>query len=262
VLDREAVGVKQQLRRFTERAARRTQFRRRLPREFAERPIWVSPDARLRFLKWGCAAFDAELLAYAIRYVNPGDTVWDVGCNVGEFTITSAHRTGRQGAVLALDADREMITLLQRSIREGQNRDLNISAICSAVSDREGTAELRIARRGRAANALVNVNASSQMGGTRKVVTVSSVTLDGLLNTYPAPDLVKIDVEGAEFLLLSAATRLLRELRPKIIVEVSDNAIEIFNLLKGAGYRIYDAALGNQSNEIAECAFNTLAIPG
>lgn len=39
-------------------------MRRYLPARFGSRPIWVTPDARLRFLKWGEAAFDQELLGY------------------------------------------------------------------------------------------------------------------------------------------------------------------------------------------------------
>jgi hypothetical protein len=90
------------------------------------------------------------------------------------------------------------------------------------------------------------------------------VSLDGLLDISPPPAVVKIDVEGAEVSVLRGAQRLLEQIRPRILCEVSSgNREEASSILKSAGYRLYDAeARDDFSTEIAQCAWNTVALPG
>jgi FkbM family methyltransferase len=250
------------LRVALERWSRGWIVRRRLPGRFGSRPIWVTPDARLRFLKWGEAAFDQALLGYGESFTRPGDTVWDIGANVGEFAIAAAHRVGEKGRVLAVEADPMLAGLLQRSLCEVQNRDLRADLLCAAVADHSGIGHFRIAARGRAANALAGVEASTQMGGARLHALVALVTLDLLLAEFGPPVVVKIDVEGAEGLVLQGATTLLTEARPVLIIEVSGgNRAAVSAQLQQADYALFDATTETMVEEIPLCVFNTLAVP-
>ena len=75
------------------------------------------------------------------------------------------------------------------------------------------------------------------------------------------PDFVKIDVEGAEFLVLQGASRLLSDVRPSIYIEVSNRNISaVTDVLHGAGYKLF--APDNLNDEIDRCVFNTIALPG
>ena len=70
---------------------------------------------------------------------------------------------------------------------------------------------------------------------------MATVTLDDLLAVSPPPDLVKIDIEGAEVLALRGATRLVRDVRPLFYVEVTDaTATEVFDIFSARGYRASD----------------------
>src|SRR5258708_2301644 len=109
-------SISARARRLLEMVGRGRAFRRRLPRQFGRRPIWVTPDSRLRYLRPGSAGFDLELLGYIERYVNEGDVVWDIGANLGEFTIGAAHRVGSSGSVLAIEPDCTLAALLLRSL--------------------------------------------------------------------------------------------------------------------------------------------------
>lgn len=69
-----------------------------------------------------------------------------------------------------------------------------------------------------------------------------TVTLDWLLSNYSQPNFVKIDVEGAEFLVLKGAHRLLSDVRPTILCEVSAHCADaVTALFRHHSYNLYDA---------------------
>jgi hypothetical protein len=100
------------------------------------------------------------------------------------------------------------------------------------------------------------------MGGVREQILVGQLTLDELLCKTFVPDLVKIDVEGAEIEALRSASRLLGA-RPKILVEVnSGNATALTKILHDAEYRLFDASHPLDAFPLTtECAWHTLAVP-
>ena len=125
-----------------------------------------------------------------------------------------------------------------------------------------GLRSFQIARRSRASNALAGYG-STQMGGVVEEQIVPTFNLDWLLDRFPAPQVVKIDVEGAELEVLAGQLRMLQDIRPKIICEVSGScAAEMTAVLTRAGYVLYD---GDQSLEgalpIAQASWSTIALP-
>lgn len=101
------------------------------------------------------------------------------------------------------------------------------------------------------------------MGGVREELLVPTVTLDQLLDATFPPELVKIDVEGAELLVLDGAERLLREVRPMLLVEVAEQNVDAATeRLRRAGYRIHDASAPEKGlPDIERCTWDTLAVP-
>jgi FkbM family methyltransferase len=189
--------------------------------------------------------------------------VWDLGANVGLFAFAAAFAAGPSGRVLAVEADGWLAGLIALSARAAPPSHAPVEVLAAAVADVPGTVELCIARRGRAGNHLQNVPGSTQTGGTREVRQVAAVTPDSLLGRSPAPQVVKIDVEGAELLCLLGAARLLREVRPVLLCEVTEeNAGEVGALLRGHGYTLFDAATApGQRRPLDRPAWNTLALP-
>lgn len=251
------------IRTLLERISRGVVLKRRLPVEFGGLRLLVSPDASLKYWGYDLRKTDSTLLNTAKTIVRPGDVVWDVGANIGLFSFASAGLAGKRGQVLAIEPDPWLGDLLRRSV------DLNEGSICSvdvlrvAVGDQMGHAVLNIARRGRATNFISGYRPSTQAGGVRGEIKVELVTLDGLLEKWTVPMVVKIDVEGAEVAVLRGATRLLRAVRPKIMCEVSDiNREQATGIFKDAGYVLYDADKNwPDCGQAAQCTWNTIALP-
>ena len=82
------------IRSLIERLSRGKAIRRRLPYEFGHRPLYLSPDSALTYLRPNWTKASGELLGAAAKYVNPSDNVWDIGGNVGVFTFAAAHAAG------------------------------------------------------------------------------------------------------------------------------------------------------------------------
>jgi FkbM family methyltransferase len=252
------------IRSLLERLSRGRVLKRRLPAEHGGHALHVSPDAAMKLWQRDLGAVDPFLLTMAGELVRPGMTVWDVGANVGLFAFAAAFAAGPTGRVLAVEADPWLAGLLQRSAETAPPAYAPVEVLAAAVSDAPGTVELCIARRGRAGNHLSNVPGSTQTGGTREVRQVPAVTLDGLLDRSPAPQppqVLKIDTEGAEILCLRGGARLLREVRPVLLVEVTDeNADGVGDLLSGHGYTMFDAG-SSRREPLGRPAWNTLALP-
>jgi len=251
------------VRALAERLSRGRVLKRQLPARFGGAPIFVSPDAALRFWRKDLAKCDPPLFDAADELVRPGDVVWDVGANVGLFTFAAAARAGATGRVLAVEADQWLVSLLRRSASCQPASSAAVSVLSAAVSDRVGVAEFCIAKRGRCSNYLRGLG-GSQTGGERERQWVITVTLDWLLGWFPAPAVLKIDIEGAEVLARRGAERVLGEARPRLLLEVYDeNADEVGAILHGYGYRLFDAeARPEGRTPLSRPAYNTLALPG
>lgn len=251
------------LRKLAEQLSREKAFIRKLPSEFANTPLFVSPDAQLKYLKPGIDAFDKELLDIALEHIGSDDVVWDIGANVGIFSFAAASLASSTGHVLAVEPDIWLAHLMQKSARLHRNQTLSIDILPAAIADSCGIEPFLIAARGRASNVLAKAGGRSQMGGCRERNLVPTFTLDQLLNISAKPNFIKIDVEGAEVSVLKGAKRILSEIRPIIYCETGpDYKTEITEIFHGAEYKIFDGSLPKPSRfEHEQCAFNTLAYP-
>jgi FkbM family methyltransferase len=221
--------------------------------------LFVSPDSQLKYLKPGIDGFDPILLNCVAEWVRPGLKVWDIGANIGVFSIAAA----ALGAdVMALEADSWLASLIRRSASLTENRGLSLAVVPAAASDRNGVATFLIAARGRASSTLESVG-TRRIGDVRERLAVATLTLDTIMASFGQPGFVKIDVEGAEELVLKGALNLLSSARPVLLIEVEASLSQtISEMLKGYDYCVFDAETppGDRA-ELPQCVFNTLAIP-
>jgi FkbM family methyltransferase len=253
-------GTRLPWRAAAERITHRIVVPRRLPAPFQQARIYASSEGGLRYLRPRLSTVDPTLLAVVSEVVGPGSVVWDIGANVGLFSFASAAAAGPTGRVLAVEPDAWLVRLLRRS---GARNDglAPVDVLPVAIGDTVGVGRFHIARRNRSTSHLDGFG-TSEAGGVRATELVPMVTLDWLLAHFPAPDVIKIDVERAETLVLSGAASALTG-RPVLICEVARvNAERVRQLLRPLGYRFYDCAVPRRLRRpLDEVPWALLAMP-
>jgi FkbM family methyltransferase len=242
---------------------RRLVIHRRLPASFKNAALYVSPAAGgLRFFFRPMASIDPPLLMAAHKLVKTGDVIWDIGANVGLFSLAAAVSAGDRGKVIAFEPDVWLVQLLRRTSASQPPTIARIGVVPVAVGSDISLRSFSIAVRSRASNALLGYG-RSQMGGVEEQQIVAVFNLDWLLTKLPMPNLIKIDVEGAELEVLRNQSRMLNTVRPVIICEVgSEAACEITRLLTSASYCLFDGEKSfTRPQMINRATWNTVAIP-
>jgi FkbM family methyltransferase len=252
------------VRSLAERLTHRLVVARRLPPPFETTRIYVSSEGGLKYLRPSLACADPALTNLVAEVVRPGSVVWDVGANVGLFTFAAACAATASGTVVAFEPDTWLVGLLRRSARlAGRATDrAAVEIVPAAVCASIGLERFHVASRNRATSHLAGFG-HDQTGGTRFAQLVPAFTLDHLLAHLPAPDVLKIDVEGAEQTVLEGGSQMLAEVRPTIICEVAaPNADPVGALLRAQGYRIVDGELAPPARRpLTSAPWSTLAVP-
>ena len=158
---------------------------------------------------------EADLIT---RVLAPGEVFWDVGANLGYFTLLAARCLGNTGQVVAFEPGPSASACLTDNI--SQNPFTNILAYPVAASDREGNAILYSVQGwpdGRA-------NLFRPGAGQTESTKVRTVTLDGWRaeQGLAGPDFIKLDVEGAELAALTGARETLAAGEPLLLVEMKE----------------------------------------
>jgi FkbM family methyltransferase len=172
----------------------------------------------------------------AVRtWVKKGAVIYDIGANVGVFAFPAAICAGTEGKVYAFEADCEMAALLTRSCQE-QTGDVAPVVVCPfAISQTSGTLTFSVSNYRTAASSIQGYG-RFEVGG--KLRGCPCWRVDDLVGFYEPPALVKIDVEGAENLVLEGAMETLRRFRPVVLCECSggETGEQSASLLRAAGY--------------------------
>lgn len=133
-----------------------------------------------------------------------------------------------------------------------------VTVIPAAIAASYGLSVFCIAKRTRATNHLAGYG-STQTGGVTETQTVVTLTLDWLLTKVPAPNIIKIDVEGAELEVLSGALEIIKTIRPVVICEVgSERTLEVSAFFRSNGYKIFD---GETRKQVTHAVWTTVAMP-
>lgn len=193
-------------------------------------------DSEARHLFWrGVESIEPESMPVFAREAAQATTVIDIGANRGTFTLT-ALAASPTVEVIAIEPSPGTFRHLSEQIELNHWSD-RVQLVNAAAADRSGTMAFHVPR-SLLANSARLVDAAHRSAITGEVIDVEVLTIDELTTEA---DVVKIDVEGAEHLVLAGMTSLLEHAQPVVFIEVlpeADNAA-CQRTLERFGYRFF-----------------------
>jgi FkbM family methyltransferase len=177
-------------------------------------------------------------------HIGPGSVVFDVGAHVGFYTLLASVLAGSRGTVVAFEPSPANIAHLRAHIR--LNNVENAHVIEAAVGEKDGTAWFK--------HGLTSTTGGIAETGDWKVQVVSldSLVVDG--NLRP-PDVIKMDIEGAEAAALRGARQILVTHKPAIFLATHGPAAtqDCCAFLTSIGYTVrpIDSPAGETSEFLA-----------
>ncbi len=167
-------------------------------------------------------ARDIVLLDVVRRILQPGDVYVDVGANLGVLVLAATKRVSPGGKVFAFEPSPQVCERLEENLE--LNGTHNVTLIRKACSHERSTATLYNFEDKSHDTASIGRRYDAAVSGS---VTIETIPIDDVVDERPR--LVKIDVEGAEWLALRGAERTLFEGEPPhLIVELNPRASESF----------------------------------
>jgi len=205
---------------------------------------------------------EAAVIRLLIKHLETARCFADIGACLGYYTCIAA-RFLPHGTVYAFEMDDINCRILSENLT--LNRCTNAQAVHTAISDTTG--EVSYDGSGRFTDFRI-----LELSKTHRPVDLRSVkatTLDQFFkNVGVAPDIVKIDVEGAELKVLAGMADLIRCHHPKLVVEVHRDGLsssgqsprQVISVLEDAGYRVAEImhAVGRKAKDTQDAQLRPL----
>ncbi len=170
-----------------------------------------------------------------VKYLRSGITVYDIGAHVGFYTLIFSRIVGSQGKVYAFEPLSPNCDILNRHLV--LNKITNVTIEQCVVSNINGHV-LFYTHDSRALGTIIrNCNYSY-----KATINVPSITIDNFVyqEHNKPPNLIKMDIEGAEYLACNGMIRTLRENEPILFIALhdADSARKCLTILGKLNYRI------------------------
>ena len=186
-------------------------------------------------------SYESSVTQLLESIVARGMVVADIGASVGYHTLMMARLVGEEGRVFSFEPEPYSFELLVKNIKlNGYN---NVCAVNKAVSDRNGKTWLFVPEDSTLKSRLLPDRGLAN----GRYIEIDMQTLDDFFRDYPAPDVVKMDAEGAEPMVLSGMANIIQRKRQlKIITEFNPRRLrllgnspeEYLSMLSGYGFQM------------------------
>ena len=194
-------------------------------------------------------------LHFLDRVVRRGDVFIDAGANVGLYTLRGAPLVGPSGAVVSIEPGKVAADQLEANLALNPGFS-HVRVVRKAASDAPGTAVLHHIQLGDDPQAFSLLSDGRATEGE----TVEVTTVDALVEQFALPkvDCIKMDVEGAEPLLIAGARSTIERFHPIIMFEIntivlSGSAVEAnaaYNALAAFGYSFFSYGPGGRLDPV------------
>ncbi len=178
--------------------------------------------------------YEPEQTDAFVQTVRPGAVVYDIGAHYGYYSLLASQIVGASGQVVAVEPSPRNLLVLRQHI--ALNGCANVTLVESAVGNHEGEARFD----NRAGSGVGRLSAEGPL-------TVQLTTMDALARNYPKPDVLKIDVEGAEEAVLWGGRRVLESAKPAIFLSTHGSHLleNCRRTLREFGYQLRELVPGD-----------------
>jgi FkbM family methyltransferase len=226
-----------------------------LPGVMPTAPVWyeVEPQIKMRLdpedlgprmiLETG--RYESGSFNMLRDHLSAGATFVDVGANFGIYSLKAARIVGAAGHVIAVEPNPEAVRQLQANIAASKAGMVALAPV--ACSNAESTLDLYLAPKANTGETSLSRANAAYEGAIAHTYKVRARPLDDIIRESGVirVDAIKIDVEGAEYLVLEGARQTLDRFRPMVLVEIVERQLrgmgtssaELRAWLRAHGYR-------------------------
>ncbi len=183
--------------------------------------------------------YEVELQQAIQDLVKPGMVAYDVGANIGYISMMFARQVTPTGLVFAFEALPDNQERFHLNLEASGFSD-HIRLVKAAVIDKSGAVEFQIGPSGGMGKAVGSAGRHEYSYPHR--INVSAISLDDFVyqQENPAPQVVKMDIEGGEVLALPGMQQILIKAKPVLMLELHgpEAASLAWEILGKSGYRI------------------------
>jgi FkbM family methyltransferase len=183
-------------------------------------------------------AVEPEVQVVLQKHLRAGMTFYDVGANIGFFSLLGGRLVGPQGRVMAFEADPEIAARLRAHVERNKLAPTVVVEEKAVWSSSDPVFFARADADVSPDRGLGHVVANRVEEIEPGTIWIAAVSLDEYVAGSVAPDFIKCDVEGAEVEVFRGAQKLLAENRPTILCEMhsEENQRILTEQFTGLGY--------------------------
>jgi FkbM family methyltransferase len=152
---------------------------------------------------WKYSLLEADEIRLVKNTIKEGMTIIDIGANIGYYTLIMGRLVGRNGLIYAFEPEQNNFRLLKKNIELNQAN--NIFAINKAISDNNTGGRIYISKWNRGDHRIFD------SGDNRRFKPVETLTLDEFMKDKGRVDLIKLDIQGAEYRALIGMERTIKK---------------------------------------------------
>jgi len=195
--------------------------------------LWIQIDPRTG-RDYYDGTVEPAVQRFLARHLRPGAVFYDIGANIGFFTLLAARRVGDEGRVFSFEPEAELVSRIRE--HAGRNGLSNLSVVEAAVWSSSGSGVFERCDPTSSPERGLGKIVSSRV--REDTVPVRLVALDDFLHTAPGPQVIKCDAEGGEVEVFRGARRLLALHGPAVICEIHapDNLEVLREQFRNLGY--------------------------
>ena len=216
-------------------------FSRKLPTYYAGAVVWPSRE------NWNTifSRYEPHMALALKQHLHGGGTFWDIGANVGWFSLFAFSIVGSSGHIISFEPAPEVFRLLAQNTAGLPN----VTIVQCGVGNADETGCFAAQGTSSASSFLkeiTQINAHYLSDTPIESISVPIKRIDTLVREVGSvPNVIKIDVEGYELKVLQGAVELLSSRNPTLIIEIHPPQLslsggsedELFTLLKRHGYK-------------------------